>query len=396
VYGLGQLTAGVVHGVGGIGEDGPVTERTTTDAASGWYPDPWKAGQQRFWDGSRWTSDVFQHAFDLPAGPAASPAALGPAPTQPAAAPPPPPDFGSRAPTAPLPAWAPPPEVLETPAPRRNRALIVTAALVAAVLVLSALAVAAFRPTDRAVAQVSPTPTPSPTAPARPSPTPSPSSPSSPAPSSPTQPPGAHSALLQNLVVRQRDVPTTFVVATINGGDQVQGQATLDLCDAAYPSESLRLERLQTAAFDQQQVANLSTEAVLYRSADATAAAFREVAQVAGTCPTTGTTDPVTGAQTTTTFGPAPDGAWPRTPGVDRQAYSVTTTDDTGTSRTSTVVYLKRGPILLGVYFIDASAKPVPVEGRTTVPAIVQVFEKRLLNPPTGGSGGSGIPGVTA
>jgi hypothetical protein len=375
-----------------------VTERTTTDAASGWYPDPWSASQQRYWDGTRWTSDVFQHAFDLPAGASVPARALGPAPTQPAAIPPPPPDFGSRAPAAaPLPTWAPPAEVLASPERGRNRALIVTAALVAGVLLLSALAVAAFRPSDKSAAQAAPTPS----VPAMPTPTPTPSAPSTPAtpPPSPTpsQPPGAHAAVLSNLVVRQQDVPASYTVATISGGDQVQGQATLDLCDASYPSEALRLERLQTAAFDAQQTAGLSTEAVLYRSADATAQAFREVAQVAASCPSTPTTDPITGAQSTTTFGPVPDKSWGHTPGVDRAAYTVTTTDSSGTSRTSTVVYLKRGPILLGVYFLDSGAKPVPVEGKTTVPAIVEVFEKRLLNPPTGASGGqTGSPGVTA
>ncbi len=375
-----------------------MTERTTTDAASGWYPDPWKPGQQRYWDGTRWTSDVFQHAFDLPLGQQPL-GAIGPAPTQPAAIPPPPPDFGSRAAAAPLPAWDPQPDVLTSPDRNRNRAIVVTAVLIAGVLVLAGLAVAAFRPSDRSIAAA--TPTPSLPAPVRPTPTPTPTAPSpsapAPSPASPTQPPGAHASLLQNLVVRQQDVPTSYVVATIAGGDQVQGQATLDLCDATYASEALRLERLQTAAFDQQQVANLSTEAVLYRSAAATTQAFREVAEVARTCPTTPTTDPLTGTTSTTTFGPTPDKSWAHTPGVDRQAYSVTTTDDTGTSRTSTVVYLKRGAVLLGLYFIDASTKPVPVEGKTTVPAIVQVFEKRLLNPPTGGSGGTtGPPGVTA
>src|SRR5207244_4074782 len=84
-------------------------------------------------------------------------------------------------------------------------------------------------------------------APAAPVPTP----PSSPSPSTPgtTVPADPASGLLNRMVVTQNDVGSTMTVQPIGGG-QGLGQPTLDLCDATYPSESLRRARLQVVAVD--------------------------------------------------------------------------------------------------------------------------------------------------
>ena len=189
-------------------------------------------------------------------------------------------------------------------------------------------------------------------------------------------------------------LPETAVVAPIAGGTEVQGQVTLDLCSGTFASESLRLERLQTAVFQASGEATFSTEAVLYRSPAATDQAFRELRSVSASCPTTPVTN-ASGETVTYRFQEAPDTAWPRTKGVDRQAYRFTVTQSDGTVRTLDAVYLKRGPVLLGLYFLDPDGAQTPVEGRTTVPGIVALFEQRLLRDGSGSGVDSGT-GTTA
>ena len=60
---------------------------------------------------------------------------------------------------------------------------------------------------------------------------------------------------------------------------------------------------------------------------------------------------PVGEPTVTTEFAAAPDRAWSRTPNVERLAYDLTTTSDTGDTRRAIVVYLRRGRVLMGVYF---------------------------------------------
>ena len=364
---------------------------TGADAAPGWYPDPWVSGQHRWWDGARWTADVF--TATVGAAPAPAPGAPGAPPSAPAAVPPPAPAWGSLPPVVPPPTWAPPSEVISAgEGPRSNRGLVITALVVAGCLALGGIAWLLLRDTGRstpaaAATRTAPAPAPSPTNPGSPSP-----APTSPAPA--PSPSGPHAGLLQNLVVRQQDVPETAVVAPIAGGTEVQGQVTLDLCSGTFASESLRLERLQTAVFQASGEATFSTEAVLYRSPAATDQAFRELRSVSASCPTTPVTN-ASGETVTYRFQEAPDTAWPRTKGVDRQAYRFTVTQSDGTVRTLDAVYLKRGPVLLGLYFLDPDGAQTPVEGRTTVPGIVALFEQRLLRDGSGSGVDSGT-GTTA
>ena len=184
---------------------------------------------------------------------------------------------------------------------------------------------------------------------------------------------------LGDLVVRQRDVPSGYVVLTIPGGDRVSGEVTLDLCEASYPSEALREDRLQTAAIAATGATALSTEAVRYRSEAATAQAFAELRASAASC-------------RGRSVKAGADATWARTDGVERLAFTVSgSSGDPGLA-----VYLRRGPVLLGLYLPDATAAPMPVEGRTTIPAIVRLFEERLLQQGGGSSGGSSVGGPAA
>ena len=372
---------------------------------AGWYADPWFTGQRRYWTGSTWTSDVFADAVS-PTGARVevmSRGTYGAPPTTPSPVPPPPPEWGSAAPELPPPFLPPVPRPavpVTTERPFPVVALLVAGAIA---LLVTAFALWPMRSQDSTTAAPTPTPTASPAAP-----TPSPTAPS-PNPASPSPSPTGGTASpapavdpeLANLVVRQQDVPTgKYIVGQISGGSSVAPEdVTLDLCSGTYPSEKLRKARLQVAAVDLAGKTTLSTEAVRYASEAATAQAFDEVRAAAQAC-ANGKTSTAGGVTTTTTVTPNADGTWPRTAGVDRLAYTVKSTDtSTGEVNTTVVVYLRRGPLFIGVYFPQPSGAQMPVEGKTTIPTIVKVFEDRLLHPPTtapspvptlgGSSGGS-------
>ena len=81
----------------------------------------------------------------------------------------------------------------------------------------------------------------------------------------------------------------------------------------------------------------------------------------------------------TTLFNDPPDTNWARPPGsVERQAYSFESIDLTGNRFESIAVYLRRGRVLLGIYFTNPNQPRSAVAGETTIPGIVSVMEKRL------------------
>jgi hypothetical protein len=188
--------------------------------------------------------------------------------------------------------------------------------------------------------------------------------------------------VLAGLVVQPSDVAPPQTVALLQGGDQVTGETTLDLCNGAYPSESLRSARLQVAEGDSDGTVVLSTEAVLYRSLANTTQAFAELRKAAAACPQTPVPSPTGGPTVQTTFNPQPDGAWPQTPSVERVAYDFVMADDQGQTRHSVAVYLRRGRAFLGVYFSQADGAQAPVDGKTSMPDIVAVFASRLARLP--------------
>jgi hypothetical protein len=211
-----------------------------------------------------------------------------------------------------------------------------------------------------------------PQTPARPNPTPT-------APSTPSTP-GA--AALSGIGMVQADMPSGFGVVLIPAGNQVSGTTTLDLCNGTFPSESLRTARLQLVAADAQGNVALSTEAVLYQNAAATKQAFDELASVAAKCPSTPVRSPSGGTTVTTMFDPPPDGAWPQIATVDRLAYSFTATDPLGQASPSIAVYLKRGRVLLGIYFADPTGTIPTISGQRTIPGIVTAFANRIAQLP--------------
>jgi len=205
--------------------------------------------------------------------------------------------------------------------------------------------------------------------------------PSTPTPSAPSGTRDPSAPLLADLVVSNADVAPTLTVAGLQGGNTLT-VPTLDLCNGTYPSEAQRTARLQVAAVDAQGETALSTEAVLYSSGAGTAAAFKELQATAAACPDKPVDSPVGQPTVTTKFGPAPDGAWPQVPGVERLAFAFDSTSTTGETTHSVAVYLRRGRAFLGVYFSHADAPTAVVQGHTALGEIVDLFAQRLAKLP--------------
>jgi hypothetical protein len=349
----------------------------------GWYPDPWDPTRQRRWNGDSWTADVTRGG-SVPALPATATAVADP-------------DADDRGPDWVVPAspstWpAQPTEIIPLPIAQKRRVAVV------ATLVLSGLVagyglvwLASDDATSRGsvftppAATLPPLNTPTtipaltvPPATVPPATTPPTTSPPAIGPAPTTPPVDPSAAVLDELVLRQSDVSGLDSVALVAGGDSVSGAPTLDLCNATFPSEAQRTARRQVALFDALQDGVFSTEAVLYGKGRAAAQAFTELRAAAATCPTGPVVSPVGEPTITTTFNPAPDAAWPRVPGVDRLAYDLVQTDAAGNQSRHVAVYLRRGRALLGLYFLEPVGLQEPVAGKTTIPAIVDVFARRM------------------
>jgi hypothetical protein len=204
--------------------------------------------------------------------------------------------------------------------------------------------------------------------------------PLTPSPSAPSGSRDPSAPLLAQLVVADSDVAPALSVAGLQGGNGLT-QPTLDLCNGTFPSEAMRTARLQVAAVDSQNETVLSTEAVLYSSGAGTTAAFNELRKVAASCPSGPVDSPVGEPTVTTRFGPAPDGGWPQVASVDRLAFAFDQTDSSGETTHSVAVFLRRGRALLGVYFSRPDSPP-SVQGRSSLPDIVNLFAARLAKLP--------------
>jgi hypothetical protein len=198
------------------------------------------------------------------------------------------------------------------------------------------------------------------------------------APTSPRNP----NQELADAGLRRSDLRDGVSLVLIPGGDSPAGGPTLDLCNGEFPSESQRRARIQVAAIDTRGTVSLSTEAVQYTNAAATEQAFEELQSVAASCPKTPVESPDGDGPATTTFRATPDGSWPRVDGVERRAFDMDTTNASGDEQRSIAVYLRRGRVLMGLYFPRPDAAQTAVAGQSTVQGVVNLFEQRMAGLP--------------
>ena len=184
---------------------------------------------------------------------------------------------------------------------------------------------------------------------------------------------------LPHLSVQQTDVSDEYTVTVLPGGTDAQGVATLDLCAATYPSELLREARRQVGVVDAEQRVLVSTEAVAYRNPDATAQAFKELREVRASCPPEFRPN-ASGNLVLSSFSDDFDTTWAPPPvEVERLAYDVLMVYDGGEVSRTLAVYLRRGRILLGLYFFIQPDAPIPsIQAKTTLEGIVDVFIARM------------------
>jgi hypothetical protein len=209
--------------------------------------------------------------------------------------------------------------------------------------------------------------------------TPSVQVPGTTAPAGPVDP---DEGVLAGLIVKQPDVPATATVHHLpHGADLTVG--TLDLCNGTFPTETKRTARRQVSVTDADGAVRFGTEAILYRGPSIGTDAFRELRSVVARCPSTPVESPIGEPTATTTFRPAPDGAWPRQKTVERLAYDfVSVSTDTSQPSHAIAVYLRRGRVLMGLYFPAPDTPPIAVAGRTTIPSIVSLFQDRMAKLP--------------
>jgi len=202
------------------------------------------------------------------------------------------------------------------------------------------------------------------------------SPPRAPAPLSSILKPTSDQAVLSQLTAAQSELPSGYSAAVIPGGEEVIGQVTLNFCSNSYASEKLRVARRQVAVIDPAgDSSEFGTEAVVYSSAGGTTEAFAEIVHAASHC-TAGVT-------------PVPIGSsWPSVPGVQLLGYWSSSKIPTGQA-VSTVVYLRRGAVLLGLYFTATSPTSLtfPVAASTSIETISRFFEKRLAGLPASAVG---------
>jgi len=100
---------------------------------------------------------------------------------------------------------------------------------------------------------------------------------------------------LRSIVLSPAQVGAGYRMSVIPGGTVVEGQVTLDLCSASFPSERLRVARLQVSFARPGVALRVSNEVVRYQPGGAQQA-LREVTHAADHCPRGPVQSPIAGA----------------------------------------------------------------------------------------------------
>lgn len=190
--------------------------------------------------------------------------------------------------------------------------------------------------------------------------------------------------------LRASDLTGGNRVAVIPDGTSL-GVPTLDFCEADYPSESLRVKRLQTGAYDKAGTyTGLSTEVVVYESPKAAKQALAEVIDARLKCPTGKQITTYDGHELVFDFHTAPGPSDTPLVGADSRLIIHTTMTVDGSPQRAFLVYQIDGPVLAALYVSSSSGKPFPQASLDSFYELAGHIADRLrANAGSGGASGN-------
>jgi hypothetical protein len=189
--------------------------------------------------------------------------------------------------------------------------------------------------------------------------------------------------LLAAVSLTQADAAPGATFRPYEGGTEVFGRTSLDLCFADFPSEDLRSGRNQVGIGDEPGTAWVSSEAILYPTPEDAEQAMAELEKAREECPSGPVQPPEPDREALAwDFLPAPDGDWPQEPGVTRAAYAFDVTDPAGETWTSTATYLQRGRMILALYATPPESPSTTLRNAPDQARFVEVMANRLAGLP--------------
>jgi len=191
--------------------------------------------------------------------------------------------------------------------------------------------------------------------------------------------PSTDAELLAAVSLTESDAAGGAVFQPYEGGNEVFGRTSLDLCFGEFPSEELRSGRNQVGIGDEAGGAWVSSEAILYPTPEDAQQAMAELEQAREECPSEPVEPPEPDRDALSwDFLPAPDADWPQEPGVTRQAYAFEATNPAGETWTSTATYLQRGRMILALYTTPPDSPAATLRNAPGPARFVEVMANRL------------------
>lgn len=185
--------------------------------------------------------------------------------------------------------------------------------------------------------------------------------------------------MLAAVSLTEGDASADAVFSPLEGGTEVEGRTSLDLCFGQFPSEADRVGRQQVGISDPEQTIWVSSEAILYGTPEQARKAMSELDEARQQCPDEPVPAPGDEAsELTWTFTDPPDAGWPQEPGVDRQAYAFTVRDADGQERVGTATYLQRGRMVLALYAAPPDGPASAVRNAPSPARFTEVMANRL------------------
>ncbi len=185
--------------------------------------------------------------------------------------------------------------------------------------------------------------------------------------------------LLAAVSLTQDDAAEGAELQPYEGGTEVFGRVSLDLCYADFPSESLRTGRNQVGIADATGAAWVSSEAILYSTPEDAEQAMGELRAADEDCPQEPVDPPQLDREPLTwQFDDAPDSDWPAQPGVARQSYAFTVTSPAEETSRSTATYLQRGRMILALYSTPPDSPAAALRNAPDQARFVEVMAARL------------------